>query len=382
MIRRLTIDGFRGFQHYEVSNLGRVNLLVGTNNCGKTTVLEAVHLMASVGDSTALFDTCARRGERSPASEEFLNELEVQHLFNGHEPQLGSALKIRADTYRFPESFTATIVDRSRKQQPQLFQKAVFDDENNFGSEGSGDANEFGMADLALELDWAADDRRPQYIQLTNRLSVEPNRHRRPLRPRLVEKHTPDVRFITTAGLAIHDVVRLFENIVLSKEEQFVIEALSTIEPRIERLATVSGDSRYSDPGDRGGIVVRLSGTGQRVPIGSMGDGIWRMLGLALVIASAKGGIVLIDEIDTGLHFTVMEKMWRLVYEAASRLDVQVFATTHSRDAYESLAAIARPGVSEESDVTIQRIDSSGTSAVTFTEQEIIASAEHNTEVR
>ena len=56
-----------------------------------------------------------------------------------------------------------------------------------------------------------------------------------------------------------------------------------------------------------------MQGISDRIPIGSMGDGIWRLLGLALALALTEGGILLVDEIDTGLHYSVMENMWKLV---------------------------------------------------------------------
>ena len=115
------------------------------------------------------------------------------------------------------------------------------------------------------------------------------------------------------------------------------------------------------------------------VPIGSMGDGMWRILGLALSIARASGGVLLVDEIDTGLHYSVMEDVWRMVSERASALAVQVFATTHSRDCYESLAAVAK---SDVGDVTIQRIEKSRGEAVRFSKSAIVAAAERNIEVR
>ena len=107
----------------------------------------------------------------------------------------------------------------------------------------------------------------------------------------------------------------------------------------------------------------------------------WRMLGLALALANAKGGILLVDEIDTGLHYSVMEDMWRMVSERAAALDAQVFATTHSRDCYESLAAVVRPG-SISTTVTIQRIDAQRERAVRFSNDDIVAAAERGIEVR
>src|SRR6202034_3737992 len=100
----------------------------------------------------------------------------------------------------------------------------------------------------------------------------------------------------------------------------------------------------------RSSIFVKCTGIDERIPIGSMGDGIWCLLGIALHLVATRNGVLLIDEIDTGLHYSVMETMWKLVLKTAERLDIQVFATTHSRDCYEALAAISRadPGDGSE----------------------------------
>jgi AAA15 family ATPase/GTPase len=58
------------------------------------------------------------------------------------------------------------------------------------------------------------------------------------------------------------------------------------------------------------------------------------MLGLALAIVNAKNGVLLVDEIDTGLHYTVMSDMWKMIWKTAKRLNVQVFATTNSNDCW------------------------------------------------
>ena len=107
----------------------------------------------------------------------------------------------------------------------------------------------------------------------------------------------------------------------------------------------------------------------------------WRMLGLALSLVNAKGGVLLVDEIDTGLHYSVMGDMWRMVSERAAALNVQVFATTHSRDCYESLAVIVTAD-SKPLGVTIQRIESERGHAVGLSNDEIVAAAARGIEVR
>lgn len=61
MLKTLALQGFRGFESYTLTDLATVNLIVGKNNCGKTTVLEAVYLLAADGDPEAFYHIAARR---------------------------------------------------------------------------------------------------------------------------------------------------------------------------------------------------------------------------------------------------------------------------------------------------------------------------------
>jgi hypothetical protein len=235
---------------------------------------------------------------------------------------------------------------------------------------------------LDLNLFW---QQGPIKVEVATRLTEQGGVEWRSARgyTRRIEEHSRPVHFVTTASLSAAETVSLFDEVVLTPEETLVTDALRTIDPSIERIAAKSAAStRMLDADQRGGFVVRCGGIAQPIPIGSMGDGIWRMLGLALALARAENGVLLVDEIDTGLHFTVMVDMWKMVAATAERLGVQVFATTHSRDCYESLAAIARDTVAEGSEVTIQRIEREKGRAVAYTEQEIVAAAEHGAEVR
>jgi predicted ATPase len=79
MLKTLALRGFRGFESYELTDLATVNLIVGKNNCGKTTVLEAIELLVSNGHPFMLHDVAGRRGEMTSAG----NSVEVSHLFLG-----------------------------------------------------------------------------------------------------------------------------------------------------------------------------------------------------------------------------------------------------------------------------------------------------------
>ena len=217
-------------------------------------------------------------------------------------------------------------------------------------------------------------NRARRHRDLAEKSSFGPLRH-----PRVRNGVGEGVQFVRTSRMTPRDVVRTFSKFVLTPGHETIRQALRIIEPAVDDIAPIAD---YRAPFGRdapGGVVLRLRGAEDRVPIGSMGDGMWHMLGLALSIANADGGVLLIDEIDTGLHYSVMEGMWRMLSKAAAARSVQVFATTHSRDCWESLAAVAQ---GDGGDVTIQRIDRSRGEAVAFSREAIVVAAERNIEVR
>ena len=100
MFSSVRIEGYRGLRQFEMSGLGRINLLVGKNNCGKTSVLEALYLLLSNGHRDAFTKVLDSRGERSP---DFVPEFiitDLPRLFCGGEAGLGSTISIEADDGR------------------------------------------------------------------------------------------------------------------------------------------------------------------------------------------------------------------------------------------------------------------------------------------
>jgi predicted ATP-dependent endonuclease of OLD family len=160
------------------------------------------------------------------------------------------------------------------------------------------------------------------------------------------------------------------------------MEALRFIEPKIERIAAQASVQGYFGSHYRGGFIAKMHGSSRPVPIGSLGDGIWRMLAMAIAITQCKGGVLLIDEIDTGLHHTVMTDMWKLIYNAAKEWDVQVFATTHSFDCVHSLAKLCVATTDHGHNITLQRVEAEKRFAIPYSEEEIITAARENIEVR
>lgn len=103
---------------------------------------------------------------------------------------------------------------------------------------------------------------------------------------------------------------------------------------------------------------------------------------LIVQMIRARHGVLLIDGIDIGFHFSVMEKLWRFIIENAKQLDVQVFVTTHSRDCYEGLAAVIREDALHGMTVCTIRLEKDGKPPVTFDAQELMAAVDRGVEIR
>lgn len=73
-----------------------------------------------------------------------------------------------------------------------------------------------------------------------------------------------------------------------------------------------------------------------------------RAFGIALALVNVSNGILLVDEFESGLHYSVQYDLWRLVISIARRLNVQVFASTHSWDCVEAFQKASQEEKSEE----------------------------------
>ncbi len=123
----------------------------------------------------------------------------------------------------------------------------------------------------------------------------------------------------------------LWENVVLTPKEDDVYEIVrDTIEPSLIRFDVGSKIVR-----------IRLKNTDKPVPLGTLGDGVNRILLIALSLANAQNKVLLIDELELGLHYSAMEKLWEMIFKYAVKWDIQVFATTHSQDAIRTFHYVA-----------------------------------------
>ena len=338
MIEQLTIEGYRGFEKLTMEGLGRVNLLVGKNNAGKTSVLEAVRLLASGGGLDEMVRLALARGETISSGDGERGRtgsvhVDLSHFFHGHTSEPGARFSLKAGGAVAP--FSVALTHQTQEQNLEGFD----DPDPPAGA-------------LAIEVDRGtglplSGPQREQRLAADGSMHIHRGFRMTPLlRPKQAVSRTLSV---PPDSLPAGEMSRLWSEAVLEGREGAVADAMRVVEPSVRDLFFVSGAQEAQAPAE--GVLVGLNGHGTRVPLGSMGDGVRRMLALALSLSHARGGYLLVDEIDTGLHWSVMADMWKLVMQAAKDNGVQVFATTHSKDCLEALAEAvetAEAGLSED----------------------------------
>jgi AAA15 family ATPase/GTPase len=124
----------------------------------------------------------------------------------------------------------------------------------------------------------------------------------------------------------------------------------------------------------------------QAKPIRSMGEGVLRLLQIFLHAFLSRGGYLLLDEFENGLHYSIQEEVWEKLFKLARELDIQVFATTHSEDTIKAFCKVALKSDEEGRLIALGRSpapeDNGRIVAVSYDEKEIAVISRTGMEVR
>ena len=371
MLKSFIVRNFRLFDELRIENLGSVNLIVGKNNSGKSCLLEAIHIYASDANPKTLVDMAMARdehwlsqvkkqeGQVLPESENFL-----RYLFHGYVfPELGkSGIEVGPIS---PERDRIQIVNRAyqlldsqdgRRLRVPVDQQLLFDEVVNL--------------QLALEIKKAD---KSEYLLS---LPVDPTSadYRRQIVFRVREPRF-SVQTVSTGSVNENQLAQLWDNINLTDLQDEVVACLQLIDSSIRDVAFVGeGRSRIA--------IVRKDGSQERLPLKNMGDGILRLFHIILAIANAKNGLLLIDEFENGLYWGIQPRLWETVFRISEKLNVQVFATTHSKDCVNAFQDVWAMNEERGSFHRIDYFPGKGIKCVPYSLETLADAIDMNVEVR
>lgn len=331
----LTIKGFRGIREIHIPKLGRVTLITGKNNVGKSSILEALWLYVSNASPYVLDLILASREENVWGEDAwgFTNPSPLFHKFSSSVDELDE-FSVATHGDGSPASLTMRLEWRIETE------------------DGAGKAK-LTLPDIDIEEHW--NDPIPVLVIKTEdgirirRLDGRPQISRTRLRLRTAPPRFPYALLDPYARNGTSDLDELWSEIALTDNEHEVVDALRIISPEIIAVSMVKGES------DERIAIARSQRLESPIPLRSFGDGVNRLFAIVLSLVSVQGGLLLIDEFENGLHHSVQLDIWRMIFRLAWELDVQVFATTHSQDAVESFQKAASESPGDNSLVLLTR---------------------------
>lgn len=318
-IEQLSIRNYRGIHSLTMHELKRTNILLGTNNSSKSSVLEAIYILMNADKPSIPVKTNLDRDYTRVSDTDFEAFF---HNFNTDEKIFVNTTLENEERLELTIKYKTVQV---KEFQPESIQASTLP--KSYGLEYNLLKNE--KESHTTSIMWDAQNEK---FKVSNNWNSS-NRCAYFLAPRY----------------NFNDFISHFNQIVTDKEKTYVLEALQTIEPRITDITVV------------GNHVMVDVGLSKLIPINLMGDGTRKLFTIVTAMYNAKNGIILIDEIDNGLYYKSMKSLWKAVLLMAEKFDIQVFASTHSLDSLNALNALLEEGDQKEQEevniLTLRKYD-------------------------
>jgi len=296
LISRLNISAFRGVRELELDNLSRINVLIGANNSGKTSVLEVIRLMSQPDNIGTLMQVAFLR---SPIS----------------------TRKSKAVEY-FSTIFMKEADDTGKVHYSLAFEMDI--DNESYKYEAGGDigllTDSTGTSNKAfsLTIKIAQKDRKPLYIShhITNGALESFESSQEPL-------------YLGTylhSGVSYYkSCVHLLSESIINEQKKEILDIIKSFDQNVEDISIVGEDVYLHNS---------ISGT---LPLFSYGSGLQKAVLLTAVLANNHNGIVLIDEIDNAINISAFHEVFTWFTNACRRLNIQAFVTTHSAETIDTI---------------------------------------------
>jgi len=333
MYKDITIEGLRGIKRLKIEDFRQVNLFVGKNNCGKTTILEGLFLLTGPTNAELplkinLFRHFNVIDENSWSL--FFNKLDV----NSNIEIFGGLIK--------PKEKRRLIIKPSMKSvaimEKTTIDRKVVDIKDSY----SGLTPTVDVDGLKLEYSLTKNKSKAPKKIITDIVTGGPG-----IQIKIPKDYKELLRGVFINPTTIPgDINTRFNNIQIKKQTNKIIGVLRQIEPLLDNLSLGADGIIYCDIG-----LDRL------MPINVMGDGIFRILSIILAISDTKNGIVLIDEVENGFYHSSQEILWNAIFESAKEFNVQIFATTHSLECVKAFSSSYSRLEKDNDEIRLYRVE-------------------------
>ena len=291
------VERYRGIDGLTLDAPGRVNLIVGVNNAGKTSLLEAIYLLAHQNDERAVLDTIRRRGRVEGEPDPFwLVE------------QLPRAARIAGRFDQVPDDAASVEFEVADEPEPDVQDQASF------------------LAKLTIEAGYG------EHAQSTDVVFFGD----RPRRTRFEERHWLCRSAFTSPSWSNRPdtLARCNKESLEAGTKQRIIDFIrERIDPGVRTIELTDRFNRF---------LVTHDDFDRAPDLAAFGGGVRRVFEIGLLFAGVRGGVLLVDEFENAIHPEILVEFASLVQDLAAALDVQVFLATHSKEAVDAFVGDSR----------------------------------------
>ena len=317
MYKSIKINNFRCFESFSIDKLDRLNLIVGKNNVGKTALLEAIFLHCGAYNPELALRVNAFRGIESikvefaswaetPWDSLFYNFDSTRTIEITGENSVSGTKKLKIKIPRQPGElkkihYALNQHQTQTKEEPDIYKIVP------------------SPVEMAKVLEFTFEQKNAPF---TSYMILDQKGAR--IEPFPLPPPFPAYFLASKIKIPFKEAAEDFGQLEIKGQLEVLVDALRIIEPRLKRLFVLVQGGEPILHGDLG--------TGRPIPLPLMGEGMVKLANIILKLGRASNGVILIDEIDNGLHYSVLKKVWEVIAKAARMFETQVFATTHSMD--------------------------------------------------
>ncbi|MEI0488006.1 AAA family ATPase [Brachyspira pulli] len=282
MIKSLSIENFRCFDKLQIDNIKKINFIIGENNCGKTTLLEAMTLISSSSRIGVI--------ENIKSINRFIeNKVEIKNLFHKFDYDNNISFNYNQEDDTNYEINISPIVKDNKK-----------------------------LSNDNVELNYNIIAIHNEEIQ-ENNLTIPNINNTIYMMNRKAENIEDKKEIYIPSKIEYSTLTSYLIEILKNKNEAQLLEMISYFNKDIKAISVLNND-----------IYVNVEGINELVLLNLMGDGLKKYLSVILPIFVNKYSIISIDEIENGLHNKAIRHLLRSILTLSKNNDMQMFFTTHN----------------------------------------------------
>jgi len=351
----------------EIKDLNKINVFVGKNNSSKTSILEAIFLLTGISNAELIL--------RIDQYRKLVHTEENDFRFVFYNLKYQNIPELEADMY-FDDSSRKLVI-----KPTSTYSK-------------NSDAIELSLS----RLETASDSASSLLFESINSLTLEGEIKKRHAQKKIIrssitiERSQPNKFDFTIkppkdykeelSGIFLNDQIsfagthKRIEQLIIQKKKSFILENLRLIDSSIIDVSTGSNNMIYFDIGAE-----RL------LPSNLLGDGVAKILSIIASLNELKNGILIIDEIDNGLHYSALEILWKLIFQMCLENNNQLFITTHNYEVLKYLVKFINSNKKEKyADIvncySLAKIPGNELKSYKYNFEELSYSISNNIEIR